>query len=207
VKRILAQAGLAALCALALAGCIDSSGPILASSQDVFGARLKMQFFTLREGRAREPAQAEFTWNGSLYSHSGGGLREVSAFSVHPFEAGDYIIQEVPVKRPRITEYAVLHKLGDGVYMVWPIDEADADEPTRAAFCGKGDAKDPSPCRIETREQLFAFARATAARAKPDGALVLRLPDAAEKPKRTARPPARRSPPPSRRPPPRRAGQ
>jgi hypothetical protein len=202
VKRTLAQAGLAALCALALTGCIDSSGPILASSQDVFGAKLKLQFFSLREGRAREPAQAEFTWNGSLYSHAGGGLREVSAFSVHTFEAGDYIIQEVPVKRPRITEYALLHKLADGVYVVWPIDEEDADEPTRAAFCGKGTPKDPSPCRIETREQLFAFARATAARNKQVGALVLRLPDGAEKPQRAARAPAHRPPP--HRPPPRR---
>jgi hypothetical protein len=32
-------------------------------------------------------------------------------------------------------------------------------------------------CRIETREQLFAFARATAARRKTDGGLAIRLPD------------------------------
>jgi hypothetical protein len=195
VSSLLARAGIAALCALSLAGCIDSSGPILASAQDVFGPKLKLQFFTLREGRGREPTQAEFTWNGSLYTHSGGGMREVSAISVHPFEAGDYIIQDVPAKRPRISEYAVLHKLSDGVYMVWPIDEMDADEPTRAAYCGKGDKKDPSPCRIETREQLFAFARATAARNKPDGGLVVRLPDGSENPQRAAKQPVRRPPP------------
>ena len=195
MSSLLARIGIAALFALALAGCIDSSGPILASSQDVFGPKLKLQFFTLREGRGREPMQAEFTWNGSLYTHSGGGLREVSAFSVHPFEAGDYIIQEVPVKRPRITEYALLHKLADGVYMVWAIDEDDADEPTRAAYCGKGDKKDPASCRIETREQLFAFARATAARNKQDGVLAVRLPEGAAKPQRAARAPARRPPP------------
>jgi len=154
VRAILAQAALAALCALALSGCIDSPGPILASSQDVFGAKLKLQFFSLREGRAREPSQAEFTWNGSLYSRSGGALREVSAFSVHPFEAGDFLIQEVPVKRPRITEYALLHKLADGVFMVWPIDEEDADEPTRAAFCGKGDKKDEP--RVSIRGRVVA---------------------------------------------------
>jgi hypothetical protein len=181
VKRFLARAALAALCAMPLAGCVDSLSPILADSQDVFGPKLKLQLFTLREGRARNPELATFQWNGALYAHAGGGMREVAGFSVHPFEAGDFIIQEVSAKRPRITEYALLHKLADGVYMVWAIDEDDADEPTRAAFCGKGDRQDPSPCRIETRNQLFAFARATAARQHPDGGLALRLPDGAER--------------------------
>jgi hypothetical protein len=186
---------LAALCAISLSGCIDSASPILSDSQPVLGQRLRLQLYGLRKGYAVDPEQATFAWNGALYAHAGGGMKDVSAFSVHPFEAGDYIIQEVPVKRPRITEYALLHKLADGVFMVWPIDEDDADEPTRAAYCGKGDKKDPSPCRIETREQLFAFARATAARNKQSGALVLRLPEAAEKPQRAARPPERRPPP------------
>ena len=103
-----------------------------------------------------------FKWNGALYVRRR-RLEDVSAFSVHPFEGGDYIIQRVPANKPRITEYAVLHKIADGVYQVIVIDEDDADEPTRAAFCGKGNKNDPS-CRIKTREQLIAFARATAAR-------------------------------------------
>ena len=194
MKSIIVRAGLAALFALSLSGCIDSSGPILPDTQDVFGPRLKLQFFTLRKGFAHDSVQANFKWNGSLYAHAGGGMKEVSAFSVHPFEAGDTIIQVVPAKRARITEYALLHKLAEGVYQVIAIDEADADEPTRAAYCGKGDKKDPSSCRIETRDQLYAFARATAARQKNDGGLVIRLPDGAQQPER----PARRGPPPRR---------
>ena len=56
-----------------------------------------------------------------------------------------------------------MRKLAEGVYQVIAIDEDDADEPTRAAHC-----KHPggAACRIETREQLFAFARATAAQRK-----------------------------------------
>ena len=60
--------------------------------------------------------QVNFTWNGALYAHAGGGLKDVSAFSVHPFEAGDYILQAVPARRARMSEYALLHKLADGVY-------------------------------------------------------------------------------------------
>jgi hypothetical protein len=159
-----------------LAGCIDSSGPILAESQPVFGPRLKLQLYSMRKGYANDPEQATFAWNGKLYAHAGGGLRDVSAFSVHPFEGGDYIIQSVPVRRPQMAEYALMRPLSDGVYHVVVIDEADADEATRAASCGKGDTKDPSPCRITTRDQLFAFARATAARHKQDGGLAIRLP-------------------------------
>ena len=66
------------------------------------------------------------------------------------------------------------------------IDESDADAPTRAAFCGKGDPKDPSSCRITTREQLIAFARATAARRRQNGGLAILLPPAPEA-ARTAR--------------------
>jgi len=179
--RILVRATITALIALSLAGCIDSSHPIMPDAQPEFGPRLNLQLFGLRKGYAREPQQVSFTWNGALYAHAGGGLREVSAFSLHPFEGGDYIVQIVSAKRARISEYALLHRLVDGVYQVVAIDETDADEPTRTAYCGKGDRTDPSPCRIETREQLFAFARATAARQKDDGGLVVRLPDGAER--------------------------
>ena len=57
-------------------------------------------------------------------------------------------------------------------------------EATRAANCGKGDKAKTSACRIETRDQLLAFARATAASRKNLGGLVLRLPDAPERPAR-----------------------
>ncbi len=177
MKRFIVRSGFAALCALSLAGCIDSADPILSDSQAVFGPQVKLQLYGLRKDYATEPQQVKFKWNGALYVHAGGGLREVSAFSVQPFEGGDYIIQEVPAKKPRSTEYALLHKIAEGTYLVIVIDEADADEPTRAAFCGKGTKADPSSCRITTREQLIAFARATAARRHMDGGLAIRLED------------------------------
>jgi hypothetical protein len=189
VTRLLARASLAAFCALTLAGCVDSVGPILPDSQAVFGPRLHLQFYTLSKGYARDPEQANFSWNGARYAHAGGGLRDVAAFTVHPFEAGDFIIQEVPAKRPHTQEYALLHRVADGVYLVQAVDEEDADAATRTAYCGKGNNNDPSPCRIKTREQLIAFARATAARRKQDGALAIRLPDGAER-----RPPGERAP-------------
>jgi len=183
VKTFAVRAVVAALCALSLSSCIDSASPILPDSQPLFGPRLKLQLYGLRKGIAVDPEQVTFTWNGALYARTGGGMKDVSAFSIHDFEAGDFIIQSVPAKQAGITEYAVMRKLVDGVYQVNVIDEDDADGPTRAAFCGKGVKNDRS-CRIETRDQLFAFARATAARRKSDGGLAIRLMDGSDRPRR-----------------------
>jgi hypothetical protein len=175
VKSFLFRAAFVALCGLALTGCIDSSGPILTDAQPVLGPRLNLQLYSLRDGHAHDPERASFAWDGKLYIRSGGGMKDVSSFTVHPFEAGDTIIQSSQLRHPQIAEYALMRKLAEGVYQVIAIDEDDADEPTRTAQC-----KHPggAACRIETREQLFTFARATAAKRKTDGGLAIQLNDA-----------------------------
>ena len=67
-----------------------------------------------------------------------------------------------------------MHRLVDGVYLVTPVDEDDADPATRAANC-RGGGK--LSCHVETQAQLFALARASAAKRKDGGGLVIRLPD------------------------------
>jgi hypothetical protein len=177
LSMVAIRTGLVALCALSLSACVDSSGPILTDAQPLLGPKLRLQLYTLHKGLASEPEQATFTWDGKLYAHAGGGMTDFRAFSVHAFEGGDFIVQDVPVKRPHINEYGLMRKLADGVYLVRAIDEDDADAATRAAQCGKGDKADPASCRIKTREALFAFARATAAKRYNDGGLVIRLAD------------------------------
>ena len=106
-------------------------------------------------------------------------LRDVSGFTIHPFEGNDFIIQTVPARPRNPTEFAIAHRLAEGVWQVVPIDEADADAATRDAYCKSS----KNVCVIETRQQLVAFARATAAQRKDDGGLAIRLPDtAARKP-------------------------
>ena len=183
---------IAAIClaAFTLAGCIESSAPILPTPQPEFGERVQFQLYGLREGAVRDPQTLTLQWNGGLYVHAGGGgLRDLSALSFHPFENGDFIIQTVSVKRPQITEYALAHKLMDGVFFVVAIDEADADEATRTDYCKKASGV---LCRIETRDQLLAFARATAARSHQRGAIALRVGTGRSEPDRSAPPPRRR---------------
>jgi len=187
VKSSFVRAVIAGLCAASLAGCISSSGPVLTDSKPLLGQKLRLQLYTLRKGFVSEPEQTLFTWDGKLYVHAGGGLRDVRAFSLHAFEGGDYIAQDVPVKHPDISEYALVRKLTDGVYLVRAIDEDDADEATRAANCVH---TDKVACRVETPDQLFALARATAAKHYDDGGLAIRL----DEPLPPARPIKRRPP-------------
>ena len=171
VKSI--AAGALIVTASLLAGCIDSSAPILTEAKPMLGERLHLQLYSLRNGSAVDPEQFIYVWSGTHYARARGS-RNMNDFTVHPFEGGDLIVQTVPSGRVRSTEYALLHLLMDGVYYVVVIDEDDADEATRNANCAKaGDYA----CRVTTREQLFAFARATAARKKTDGGLAIRLAD------------------------------
>jgi hypothetical protein len=162
---------------LLLAGCIQSEGPILSDSTQPFGTMLKLQLYGLSKGFARDPQSVSFKWNGHYYARAGGGLRDVSGFSIHPFEGDDFIIQTVPAKPRSPTEFAIAHRLAEGVWQVVPIDEADADAPTRDAYC----RSNKGACVIQTRQQLLAFARATAANRKDDGGLAIRLPDSPER--------------------------
>jgi hypothetical protein len=162
----------AILCTLALSGCIDSSGPLLSEAQPLLGEQLRLQFYSLRKGTADEPEQATYKWDRGAYRHTGGGMTDIGSFSVHPLARDIFVVQSASAKRPSIFEYAIARRLVDGVYQVIAIDEADAGRVTRARYCKRSS---DSSCRIEKRNQLYAFARATAERRKDQGGLVLRL--------------------------------
>ena len=166
------RALIAALCIFTLAGCIDSTKPIQTDAKPLLGANLRLQFYGLHKGFAEEPEQADYVWSGTQYAHTAGGMTDTAAFTVHPFEAGNYIIQSVSADPKRKIEYALMRELAPGVYLVTVIDEHDADEAVRAANCH---TIDDYTCRIENQAQLFTLARATAARSKDDGGLGVRL--------------------------------
>jgi hypothetical protein len=155
-----------------LAGCIDSAQPILTDGQPLLGERLRFEFYTLRDGAAREPSSETFHWRNARYVPTGGGAREIGAFTLHPFTGDDLIVQSLKPAEP--AEYGIARKLADGVYLVIAVDEDDADQPTREQFCAK-DAG--SACRVTSRDAVLAFARATAAKPHAAGGLAVLLAD------------------------------
>jgi hypothetical protein len=159
---------------LTLAGCISSTAPVLGDAKAILGDRGQIHLFNAREGGPRAHSVVTFRWSGSRYVLSGRSIG-VSNFTAHPYEGRDLIVQSRATRAPHPTEYALARKLADGVYLVLPISEDDADEATRQRFCRK--TPDAS-CRITTPEQLFVFARATAEKEQESGGIAVIVPSA-----------------------------
>jgi hypothetical protein len=169
--RLLSPAS-AALAALALSGCISSTGPVLSDAKPVLGERGLIHVFTLSAGAAHDPGVVSFQWSGSRYLVRGKQIG-FSDFTAYPYEGRDWIVQGTTQRAPQRVEYGLARRLADGAYLLVAINEDDADEPTREKFCTK--TQDAS-CRIATPEQLFVFARASADKPLEGGGLAVVVP-------------------------------
>ena len=156
---------------LLLAGCVDSASPLLTGAQPMFGPTVRIHGYSFTERRASGPEIGNFRWDGAQYRVVGRATFDVAAFTAVPLAGDDLIVQTRSSRRQvKAIEYALARKLADGVYSLAVIDEADADEETRAKFCTK---RAGSSCRLETSEAALAIARATAAKPDPKHSLAL----------------------------------
>jgi hypothetical protein len=155
-----------------LAGCIDSAAPVLTDAKPLLGERLHLQFYGLHEGTAHEPESGTYTFRGDRYVLTGGSAKDIGDFTLHEFEGADLMVQNI--RAGRAVEYALARKLAEGTYLVFPIDETDADEATRTKLCSRDGG---AACRVTTRDQVVTFARATAAKPHTNGGLAIVLAD------------------------------
>jgi hypothetical protein len=170
LHKVVAAAVVLACCALA--GCITSTGPILGDAKALLGERIEVHAFTPARDGAREHSTAIFEWSGSRYVPRPASS-DFTDFTIHPYEGRDLIVQSQANRTGSRTEYGLARRVAEGVYLIIPITEEDADEPTRERFCTK--TQDAS-CLITTPEQLFVFARATAARDEDSGSIAVVVP-------------------------------
>lgn len=159
---------LALLGITSLAGCINSAAPILTGAKPMLGERLHLQLYGVHDGAAHEPGAETVAWRGDRYVHTGGTVKDLDDFSLFDFEGNDLLVQSMRHGKP--VEYAIARKIADATYLVFPVDETDADEATRTKLCGT-DAG--TACRVTTRDQVLAFARATAAKPHSTGGLAV----------------------------------
>jgi hypothetical protein len=159
------------VCAL-LANCIDSVQPILTDAQPVLGDRFQFALYALRDGTAHDPITAIFVWRHDRYVLTSGGREGFGDVTVHTLGGPDLIVQSIRPGLP--AEYAIARKLAEATYLVIAIDETDADEATRARFCGMGIG---ASCRVAVRDAVLAFAHATAAKPHQAGGLAVLLAD------------------------------
>src|SRR5580704_8232061 len=165
--------------ALALSGCIGSTAPVLTDAKPVLGERGVIHVFTLSGGAAHDPGVVSFQWSGSRYLVRGKSIG-FSDFTAHPYEGRDWIVQGTTQKAPIHVEYGLARRLADGVYLLVPINEDDADEAARQKFCTR---TQDAACRIATPEQIFVFARASADKPMEGGGLAVVVPSGNAKPR------------------------
>ena len=168
---------LLALATCALAGCVTSTTPILDDPKAILGDRIQVHLFTPAKDGARKHSTATFDWVGARYLPRGSSS-DFTEFSIHAYEGRDLIIQSRASRRGGPFEYGLARRIAEGAYLVIPISEEDADEPARERFCTKTSG---ASCRITTPEQLFVFARATAAKDEESGGIAVILPAAARR--------------------------
>jgi hypothetical protein len=167
-RALLALAVVALASFALLAGCIDSPAPILSDAHPLLGERVRLQFYVLHDGAADEPAAETFAWQGGRYVRISDNGTGIADFTLHDFEGADLIVQSIRPGLP--TEYAIARKLADGTYLLFAVDEGDADEAMRNNTCGTDFRVG---CRVTTREEVLAFARTTAAKPHSTGGLAL----------------------------------
>lgn len=168
--RIFGRLGLGLVALLALSGCVTSETPILGQSEQVFDDGGRFQFYSLRGGAAHDPSLLQLRWTGTRYTALGPDFHKDNALTFHALDGKDLVVQVIDGRPDRKVDYAVLRQVADGVYLVNPVDEEDADAATRAKFCAA-----PSGCRVTTAEHVMGLARATAAKSHPRGALAIRI--------------------------------
>lgn len=159
-RRFLIGLAAAIVAALALSGCVESQAPLIVDARPLLGPQFEVHLYEdFVDGKANDFHTAVYYWKDGQYARGSGVARDAKRFVAQPLAGNDFLIQSTDDSEKRYF-YWIGRKLAVGVYMIFPLDEADTDEPARSALCGKD--RPEGFCRIATQEQLLTLARATA---------------------------------------------
>ena len=154
--------------ALALSACVESQVPLLTNAQPLLGQQFEVHLYeNFVDGKAGDFHTAAYQWKENNYVRGSGLARDAKRFVAQALAVNDFLLQ--PTDSKNLFNYWIGRKLSVGVYLIIPLDEADADDATRTAVCGKDQPE--GICQVETYEQLLKMARATAAKPVRNAAL------------------------------------
>jgi hypothetical protein len=167
ILQLLSRTGLPAMLLLLLAGCVESATPIITNAKPLLGQQFNVHLYgDFADGRPSNFHAAAYRWAGGEYVRASGLGTDAKRFVAEPLAAKDFVIQSTDENGKRFV-YWIGRKLYDGAYLIFPLDMTDADDATRKRVCGSAE----DICRISTREQLVAMARATAEKPPHDPVL------------------------------------
>lgn len=160
---------IAVLAAIPLTACVESQAPLIESAQPLLGQQFEVHLYEeFVDNKASAVHASVYQWNDGQYVRANGLARDAKRFVAKPLAGNDFLIQSTDDSR-KVFLYWVGRKLSPGVYLIFAIDEMDADEATRNAICGR-DHPD-GICSVKNLDQLITLARATAAKPPQNAAL------------------------------------
>jgi hypothetical protein len=154
--------------ALALSACVESTVPLLTNAQPLLGQQFEVHLYeNFVDGKASDFHRSVFQWKNGEYVGSSGLARDAKRFVAQPLATNDFLLQSTD--STNTFNYWIGRKLAVGVYLIFSLDEMDADDATRTAVCGKD--RPEGICRVGTHDQLLTMAHATAAKPVKNAAL------------------------------------
>jgi hypothetical protein len=168
-RRILVTFVAVVTAALALSGCVESQMPLMTDAKPLLGQQFEVHLYeSFVDGKATDFHTSVYQWKDGQYVRGSGMSRDAKRFVAQPLAASDFLIQSSD-EDGKVFYYWIGRKLASGVYLIFPLNETDADEATRGAACG---ANQPEGiCRVRNIDQLVTLARATAAKPIREAAL------------------------------------
>lgn len=167
--------GITAGLALALSGCIQSPVSLITDAKPLVGEVFEAHFYqNFVEGKAESVHKAVYHWKDGRYMRVGGPANGVQSFVATPLDGADFVIEGRGESDGNYA-YWMARKIVDGVYLIVPINEDDADEITRTKSCSQSALT--GFCVVKGREELMTFAKAVASKPMHNptlGVLILR---------------------------------
>ena len=143
-----------------LAACVASEGPLLSDAQPVLGRQFAAQIYRrFDSGKAGELKTAKFRWKDGTYVKDGADVSTLTRFVSEPLQGDDTIIQGWNATG-KLYSYWIGRKVMPGAYVLFPVDEANANNATQNQVCTE--AQPQGFCIVKTHDQLIAMAMATA---------------------------------------------
>jgi hypothetical protein len=168
-NAVLSKFAAAIVAAMALAACVQSQQPLITDAKPVLGQQFEVHLYeNFVDNKATDVHASVYQWKDGSYVRASGLARDAKRFVAQPLAANDFLLQSAD-EGTTLFNYWIGRKLNPGVYLIFPLDEADASEAVRKSVCGEN--QPDGFCRITTHEQLVTLAKATAAKPVRNAAL------------------------------------
>ena len=161
-RKFLGQLAATAIAAFSLSACVESRVPLVANTQPVLGQQFEVHLYEdFVDNKAGAVHASAYRWQDGQYVRVNGLLRDAKRFVAQPLAGNDFLIQSSDEGKQAYL-YWIGRKLAPGVYLIFGVDEADADEKTRNAICGTD--RPDGICWVTARDELIVLAKASAAK-------------------------------------------